>query len=188
MNEDSSFEWLSLDEGEEVLWEGEPLMKSIYPAIAVGIPLTLFFGLGLVIIAAAYLNKKNTDFVVTSEGLYRKTGVISRNVQKIGFNKVQNISFSQGFLGTQFGYGNIEISTAGGSGIEMRFRSIEDPKKVQQLINKHIKKGKEAPTSSDRDTMSEVLAEMKNRRKASVNIPFFLVQYRIYASISGIFC
>lgn len=162
----TGFDWLSLDDGEEVLWEGEPLMKSIYPAIAVGIPLTLFFGLGLVIIAGAYLNKKNTNFVVTTQGLYKKTGILSRSVQKIGFDKVQNISFSQDFFGTRFGYGNIEVSTAGGSGVEMRFRSIETPKKVQQLINKHIKKDKQTETLSGEETMEKVLEELRKTREA----------------------
>lgn len=161
----TDFDWLSLEENEEVLWEGEPLMKSIYPAMSIGIPLIPVMGLGLVVIAGAYLNIKNTDFVVTSEGLYKKTGVLSRSVQKIGFEKVQNISFSQSIFGTYFGYGNVEISTAGGSGIEMRFRSIETPKKVQQLINKRIKreKGEEFKSSgnSQTDVLKQILEELE---------------------------
>lgn len=161
----TDFDWLSLDENEEVLWSGEPLMKSIYPAIAVGVPLIPVMGLGLLVIVGAYLNIKNTDFVVTSEGLYKKTGVMSRNVQKIGFEKVQNISFSQSIFGTYFGYGNVEISTAGGSGIEMRFRSIENPKEIQQLINKRIKREKvEEPRSSgssQTELLENILGELK---------------------------
>jgi uncharacterized membrane protein YdbT with pleckstrin-like domain len=165
MTEQQGFDWLSLDDDEQVLWDGEPLMKSIYPALVIGIPLS-FVGIGIPIVVSAYLNIKNTDFVVTTQGLYKKTGVFSRSVQKIGFDKVQNISFSQGVFGKQFGYGNIEISTAGGSGIEMRFRSIEQPKQVQQLINKHIKKDKSEASSSSRDSMSQLLEEMKKTRKA----------------------
>lgn len=161
----TKFDWLSLDDNEEVLWSGEPLMKSIYPAIAVGVPLIPVLGLGFLVMIGAYLNIKNTDFVVTQEGLYKKTGVLSRSVQKIGFEKVQNISFSQGVFGNYFGYGNVEISTAGGSGIEMRFNSIEDPKKIQQLINKRIKHGKKEDSdqigSSDIKLLQEILGELK---------------------------
>ena len=167
MTEAQGFDWLSLDDDEQVLWNGKPLMKSIYPALAVGIPLSIAL-IGIPIIIGAYLNIKNTDFVVTTQGLYKKTGVISRSVQKIGFDKVQNISFSQGFFGTQFGYGNIEVSTAGGSGVEMRFRSIEEPKNVQELINKHIKKDKEGGSDSvsENDILMEILKELKKTRKA----------------------
>lgn len=134
-------DWANFDKDEEVLWEGQPRLKSIIPAVVVGIPMIAFFGIGLLIIAAAYLNVKHTSFLVTNDGLYRKTGIISRSVQKIGFDKVQNISFSQGILGKYFNYGNIEISTAGGSGVEMRFNSIDNPRKVEDIINNRLRKG-----------------------------------------------
>jgi uncharacterized membrane protein YdbT with pleckstrin-like domain len=131
----TDFDWLSLDDNEEVLWSGRPKLQKI-----IGIRIT--------------------DYVVTSEGLYRKNGIFSRSVQKIGFEKVQNISFSQGILGTQFGYGNIEISTAGGSGIEMRFVSIENPREVQGLINKRIKHEKGGESSSSGSSQTEILEKI----------------------------
>ena len=138
------FDWLSLDDQEEVLWSGRPKLQKI-----IGIRIT--------------------DYVVTSEGLYRKSGIFSRSVQKIGFEKVQNISFSQGILGKQFGYGNIEISTAGGSGIEMRFASIENPKDTQQLINKRIKREKGEESKGSRDSqkklLEDILGEVKEINK-----------------------
>ncbi len=160
----TEYDWLSLDQDEEVLWDGEPRIQSIIPALIVGVPLTPVMGVGLLIIAGAYYNIKNTDFVVTSQGLYKKTGVLSRSVQKIGFEKVQNISFSQGVFGNYFGYGNVEVSTAGGSGVEMRFNSIEEPKNVQELINKRIKNetsGSSQSGAQKDDILQEILGELK---------------------------
>jgi uncharacterized membrane protein YdbT with pleckstrin-like domain len=102
---------------------------------------------------------------VTSDALYVKKGILSRSVQRIEFSKVQNISFSQGILGSRFGYGNVEISTAGGSGVEMRFRSIQDPKKVQQLINEKMKPGTQDQESSSGRTEKEVLEEILSEVK-----------------------
>lgn len=131
-------EWLSLEEGENIDWTGQPRIKSIIPAVVAGIPLIPVLGLGLLIIGGAYFNVKNTYYVVTNKGVYVKRGVVTKNVQKVGFNKIQNISFSQGVLGNYFGYGNVEISTAGSSGTQMAFRSIENPKPVQETINRRI--------------------------------------------------
>lgn len=139
-------------------------MKSIIPAVIVGIPMIAAFGLGILTIAGAYLSVKNTDYVVTTNNLYVKKGVLSRSVQKIGFDKVQNISFSQGVLGNQFDYGNIEISTAGGQGVEMRFRSIENPKHVQEQINGLMKKEQSDTAEgekSQKELMKEMLSELK---------------------------
>jgi len=164
-------DWLTLDDNEEVLWSGEPRMASIAPAIIIGIPLSVI-GIGILIIVGAYLNVKNTDFVVTNEGLYKKTGVLSRSVQKIGFEKVQNISFSQGIIANYFGYGNVEISTAGGSGVEMRFNGIDDPKSVQERVATEMKKhtGKEKKETEGEDTMELVLEELRETRKVLMRI------------------
>ena len=163
MTEDS-FDWLTLDSDEQVVWKGQPRIKSIIPAMIVGIPMIAVMGLGLLVIAGAYLSVKNTEYVVTDDSLYVKKGVLSRSVQKIGFDKVQNISFSQGVLGNHFGYGNIEISTAGGQGVEMRFRSIENPKQVQEKINGLMKKEQSDTVKgekSQKEIMKEILSEVK---------------------------
>jgi uncharacterized membrane protein YdbT with pleckstrin-like domain len=149
-------DWTNLDSDEQVLWEGQPRLKSIIPALIIGVPMIAFAGLGLLVMAGAYLNVKNTSFLVTNEGLYRKTGILSRSVQKIGFDKVQNISFSQGILGNYFGYGNIEVSTAGGSGVEMRFNSIDNPREVENIINNKLKK---AQSQTEREESGDKVEE-----------------------------
>jgi len=162
---EENFDWVSLDKDEEIIWSGQPRIQSIAPALIVGVPLSVV-GLGILIIIGAYLHIKNTDFVVTNQGLYKKTGVVSRSVQKIGFGKVQNISFSQSALGNYFGYGNVEISTAGGSGVEMRFNAINEPKEVQELINQQIKEDEGGKVKKAKDkVMEQILSEMKKTRK-----------------------
>jgi uncharacterized membrane protein YdbT with pleckstrin-like domain len=98
--------------------------------------------------------------------------VLSRSVQKIGFEKVQNISFSQGIIANYFGYGNVEISTAGGSGVEMRFNGIDDPKSVQERVATEMKKqtGKEKKEIEGEDTMELVLEELRETRKVLMRI------------------
>lgn len=134
------FEWLSLDKDEEILWSGKPqiLISDIFTGI-----ITIPFLIGFIIIIIAYLENKTTVFVVTNQGLYKKAGALSTNLQSTWFENIQNIYFSQGFFGEYFNYGNIEISTAGNSrqdintDVEMKFKHIENPKKVQNLINQH---------------------------------------------------
>jgi uncharacterized membrane protein YdbT with pleckstrin-like domain len=164
-------EWLTLDEDEEVLWEGNPRIQSIIPSLIVGIPFSVVL-IGIPIVVGAYLSVKNTEFVVTSQGLYRKSGVLSRSVQKIGFDKVQNISFSQGVFGNYFGYGSIEISTAGGSGVEMRFRNIDEPRRVQQIINRGAEQRRESGQegeSAGSDVQRQMLEELRKIRKLLEN-------------------
>jgi uncharacterized membrane protein YdbT with pleckstrin-like domain len=158
-NDPATLEWLTLDEDEELLWSSGPHRYSLVPALAVGVPLSVVL-IGLPIIAGAYLTYTNTSYVVTSAGLYKKTGVLSRDVQKIGFDKVQNTSYSQSAVGSYFGYGNVDISTAGSGGTEMRFRSVPEPAEVQQRVNRQVKDA-EPGDDGKADVLDEVLEELR---------------------------
>ncbi|WP_435195269.1 PH domain-containing protein [Natronomonas sp. EA1] len=158
------FDWLTLDQGEEIVWSGNPHPVSLVPALAIGIPLSIVL-IGLFIILSAYLYRENTDYVVTTEALYMKTGILSRDVKRVSYDKVQNTSYSQGFLGTRYGYGTIDISTAGGAGIELQFTNVPDPKEVQERINKRVKT--ERPeTEGKAAVLDEVLEELRAIRAA----------------------
>lgn len=163
--EEKSFDWLSLDDDEQIIWSGKPKMNSIYPSIAVGILFTPVMGIGLLIMAGAYLYIQNTNFVITSNGLYKKTGIASRKVKKIGFNKIQDTSFNQGIFGNYFGYGNVDISTAGGQNVEMRFNSIDKPKEIQELISKETKTEGNKKNREDGEEASEIIEELSNIRE-----------------------
>jgi uncharacterized membrane protein YdbT with pleckstrin-like domain len=156
---ETEFDWLSLDADEEVLWAEGPHPYSLVPALVVGIPL-LFFLVGIVVIVAAYLAYQNTNYVVTNQALYKKTGVLSRTVQRIEFDKVQDTSYRQSFFGAQFGYGTIDISTAGGAGVEMSFDSVADPQRVQSLVNERIK-GRGEDERGKSAVLDDILVELR---------------------------
>lgn len=165
---DVDLDWLTLDEGEEVLWASTPHKSSLVSALLVGIPLSVVL-VGIPILVGAYLSFKNTNYVVTTRGLYRKRGIFSRDVKQIGFDKVQNISYSQGAIGSRLGYGSVEISTAGSSGVELTFRNIPTPAAIQELISREIERregGSRDQEGDVDDTLEAILTELKGIRQA----------------------
>ncbi len=161
-------DWLTLDDGETVRWASTPHKSSLIPAFAIGIPLS-FVLIGIPILIASYLEYKNTNYVITSRGLYRKRGIVSRDVQQIGFDKVQNISYSQTAVGSSLGYGTVEVSTAGSSGVELSFRNIPDPASVQELISREIERRDDSHGDDDTDTdavLDAILTELRGIRTA----------------------
>jgi uncharacterized membrane protein YdbT with pleckstrin-like domain len=154
----TEFEWLTLEEGEEVLWSSRAHEYSLYVGVVFG---ALFFLIGSVL---AWLSYQNTHYVVTSKRIYAKRGILSRNVKTVDFEKVQNINYTQGALGARFGYGNVEISTAGSSGAEVTFQSIPDPANVQELIDREIKRGRDTDreTPGEKgDVLDEIVTELR---------------------------
>ncbi|WP_280585137.1 PH domain-containing protein [Halorubrum sp. Boch-26] len=164
---DIDLDWLTLEDDESILWASTPHKYSVVPAFIVGIPLSLVL-IGVPILAAAYLQYQNTNYVVTDRGLYSKRGILSRDVKQIGFDKVQNISYSQSALGASFGYGSVDVSTAGGSGVELQFRSIPDPASVQELIAREVdgRRQSESDSTDEDDVLNEILREVTAIRRA----------------------
>ena len=186
-------EWFSPDEGEEVRWVGQPAAVSLVGAAIWGLVLLPVFGLGLLVFASAYLSVTNTDFVVTNTSLYHKRGVLSTNIESVGLDRIQNTEFSQSFFGKQFGYGSIDISTAGSSGADVTFQAIEDPREVRDLINRlaNAAGGQSAggadraagasggPTGGvDEELLQELLGELRAVNESMANVERLLREER----------
>ena len=164
---DLELDWLTLEDGESIQWASTPHRYSVVPAFGIGIPLSLVL-VGIPILVGSYLQYTNTNYVVTNRGLYSKRGILSRDVQQIGFEKVQNISYSQSALGSSFGYGSVNVSTAGGSGVELKFRSIPDPASVQELIAREVDDREQADAGEGDgadDVLNEILHELRAIRQ-----------------------
>jgi uncharacterized membrane protein YdbT with pleckstrin-like domain len=167
MSEDAQpYDWLTLDDDEEILWAGQPASEVMYGAYLVGIPLLPLLGFGLLIIASAYLTRKNTDYVITDRSVYKKTGIFSRSVSEVEYEKVQNTSFSVGVVGRYFGYGDVDISTAGGSGVEMSLDGVSDPQDVQKRLSRRVKEIQGGRGRDDEETKPDVLGEILTELRA----------------------
>lgn len=161
--------WVTLTEGEEVLWHGRPtvvryLGRFVVPlllvavgvgiwAIATGslglgislpaaIPGALVGGLvvlvGLALAARVVVEWRGVSYLLTSEEVYRKQGVVSREVRNLRLDQIQNTSFTQTVLGRLASHGDIHIETAGGHGTEITFQDVPDPQRVLGYITEAL--------------------------------------------------
>ncbi|MFB6101579.1 MAG: PH domain-containing protein [Haloplanus sp.] len=176
----ASPEWLSLDPGEEIVWRGQPAFETLYGTIATGLVLTVVL-IGFLILLGvpfSYLRIENTDYVVTTESLYVKSGIFSTNIETVDLDRIQNTEYSRSFWGKQFGYGTISISTAGSSGAEISFQGIPDAPTVRdritELQRRHAGRGGDGTggdhggetTAASADQLDELIAEVRATREA----------------------
>lgn len=199
------FDWLQLDRDEELVWTGRPrtwsiigtvggalstLLVAVVVVVAIsGTPVgtevpsrylwLLVGGVGLLgagQVGAAYLRIRNTDYVLTTHNLYRKTGVFSENVTRVGLDKVQNTILTKGLLGSRFDYGDVGVSTAGGSGVELRVTDVDDPGALRGELRRLVNAtGGQSADGRRRDrpapeTVERVLTEARRMREAATGI------------------
>ena len=180
-------EWLSLDDDEEIQWIGEPVPVSIVGTAVWGVLLTvvLIGFLILLMLPFSWLSLKNTDYVVTNKSLYVKKGVLGTNIESVALDKIQNTEYSQSFWGKQFGFGSIDISTAGSSGAEVSFQNVENARSVREkitsLTNEYATENRRSSPMSDEtmestvatataDQMDELVEELRGTRRAMERI------------------
>ena len=189
-----SFEWMSLDPNEEVVWTGRPRLHVVLwvavPALAVpGVLvvvwqtlLAAFVGMlaWVTITALAYVFVTNIDYVVSTKYVYAKRGVLGRSVTQLGLHNIQDTTLSQGIFGTYSGYGTVSFSTAGGEGTTLSFHVVDDPSSVQSAIDRQVREARTVANAVEshhaRGGVDDLLSELRATREAAHRIDQALAQ------------
>lgn len=108
---------------------------SEFPVGLIGIGLVL---LGVYSVVHSILQWWTVRYLITTQELYRKHGVLSRHVSNVRMDRVHNTSFSQSLLGRLLGHGDVYVDTAGGGMPEVRFQNVPDPETVVSYITEEV--------------------------------------------------
>jgi len=99
--------------------------------------------LGFLIVSVARLvtalvKWRTTYFVVTSQRLIYREGVLAREGVEIPLDRVNNVNFSQTILERLLGVGDLVVESGGKDG-QQRFSDVSQPEKVQNIIHSTIR-------------------------------------------------
>jgi uncharacterized membrane protein YdbT with pleckstrin-like domain len=95
------------------------------------------------VIAILFLDWINNRLILTNLRVSRQRGIIGKTIMEIGLDRIQDIKISFGIIGRIFGFGNLEIESAGTLG-RIVFRGIPSPRRLKRIITKEIMKSKKA--------------------------------------------
>jgi uncharacterized membrane protein YdbT with pleckstrin-like domain len=100
--------------------------------------------LGLVVLGfsllgtlANYVRWRCIDFVVTSDRIVVRNGVLSKSGLEIPLDRVMNISYHQALWERILGTGDLVVESAGESGHQF-FSDVAGPSEVQNLIYRQV--------------------------------------------------
>ncbi|WP_222916051.1 PH domain-containing protein [Natrinema sp. SYSU A 869] len=157
----STPDWFHISDDEDIVWESRPHPITMGSKLPVGIGLALagFLvagwsgadGVGLLTILgilmtvvgaimafARYLVWTNTRYVITSTELYKKQGIVSRDVTQFRLERVQNISLRQSGIGRLLGYGDLTVYTAGSGEPELVFERVPKPDRASSRLSDQL--------------------------------------------------
>ena len=84
-----------------------------------------------------YLKWLTTNFVITSQRLIFRQGVVAKSGIEIPLERVNNVNFSQSIFERMLGAGDLLIESGGEDG-QQRFTDIRHPDKVQNLVHAQV--------------------------------------------------
>lgn len=85
-------------------------------------------------LAVRYLKWVTTNFVITSQRVIFREGIIAKKGIEIPLERVNNVNFNQGIVERILGAGDLLIESGGEDG-KQRFTDIRHPEAVQNLIH-----------------------------------------------------
>ena len=92
---------------------------------------------GAIWLVSRYMKWISTNFVITSNRIIFRQGIISKAGIEIPLDRVMNVNFHQGILERMLGAGDLLIESGGEDG-QSRFTDIRHPERVQNLVHSEM--------------------------------------------------
>jgi uncharacterized membrane protein YdbT with pleckstrin-like domain len=145
---------MDLHPGEQVVFEGHPSWRALLSfyiggvagAVAIAVVVALiasaFAGIvAAVVLVAAVLGfglfkRTATSYLVTTQRLYIRRGMLSRRVQQTRIDRVQNVNTEQSVRERMLRVGTVDFDTAGTDDSEFRFVGIANPGEVVDAVDR----------------------------------------------------
>jgi membrane protein YdbS with pleckstrin-like domain len=142
-----------LTDDEEIVRQFRPHWRVLLPALAWALLLLAVFGVGLAALegtapwwvlagvvvlwlalaARAVLAFWFTNYVLTTERIIVRSGMIARTGTEIPLENINNVLFSQSVIERLLGYGDVLLESAGTQG-QSRLKDISDPEHFQSQV------------------------------------------------------
>ena len=88
------------------------------------------------LLAVVIYRRYSWAYTINGETIESREGLIARKVSSIRVRDLRNINVKQSLWQRLMGVGDVEFSSAGGSGIEVSFCGVSDPLQVKSLAQR----------------------------------------------------
>jgi uncharacterized membrane protein YdbT with pleckstrin-like domain len=145
---------MDLHPGEEIVFEGHPSWRGVLSFYVYGVLGSVILGIvvGLVagsvigsivavagilaVILGGLVKRIATHYVVTTQRLRIRRGILAKKVQQTRLDRVQNVNTDQRFIDRVLRVGTVDFDTAGTDDSDFTFRGIANPDEVVAAVDR----------------------------------------------------
>jgi uncharacterized membrane protein YdbT with pleckstrin-like domain len=103
----------ALTKDEHIVYIGRLSWWTQFPWVFLGILLLPAFGLGLILLLAAYIRRRTTELAITNRRVIAKFGFVRRDTIELNLQKIESVQVHQSMGARLLNYGTVVISGAG---------------------------------------------------------------------------
>ncbi|QEC48632.1 PH domain-containing protein [Baekduia soli] len=145
---------MDLHPGEQIVFEGHPswrgvlsfYLKGLVLAVVVGaillfavstaIGIVAFVVVMAVVVLVGFVMRMATTFIISTERLHIRTGILSKHVQQTSVDRIQNVNTDQSLVDRVLRVGKVDFDTAGTDDSDFTFRGIASPGDVVAAVDR----------------------------------------------------
>jgi uncharacterized membrane protein YdbT with pleckstrin-like domain len=145
---------MDLHPGEEIVFEGHPSWRGILSFYIRGLAVALVVGailwfaashaIGVVAFAvlmgldilAGLIKRVATRYIISTERLNIRTGILSKHVQQTSIDRVQNVNTKQTPMDRILRVGSVDFDTAGTDDSDFTFRGVASPSDIVAAVDR----------------------------------------------------
>jgi uncharacterized membrane protein YdbT with pleckstrin-like domain len=145
---------MDLHPGEEIVFEGRPVWRSIISfyltgligaavvGVIVGIAASAVLGvlawlvLFALVLLVGFIRRVETRYTITNQRLRIQRGILSKSVQQTRIERVQNVNTTQSLFDRILRVGTVDFDTAGTDDSDFTFVGVGSPHRVVEAVDR----------------------------------------------------
>ena len=158
---------MDLHPGEEIVFEGRPVWRSILSfyitgfigaavvgiivalAASTGIGVAVFLVLFAAVVLVGFVRRIATRYTITTQRLRIQRGLLSKHVQQTRIERVQNVNTNQTFVSRILRVGTVDFDTAGTDDSDFTFTGVGNPHEVVEAVDRAQREASAAGPRTD---------------------------------------
>ncbi len=158
---------MDLHPGEEIVFEGRPVWRSILSFYIFGLVGSIVIGVIVALVASTavgvvvflvlfaldvligFIRRVSTQYTITTQRLRIERGILSKHVQQTRIERVQNVNTSQTFVSRLLRVGTVDFDTAGTDDSDFTFIGVGAPHEVVEAVDKAQREASAAAARPD---------------------------------------
>jgi uncharacterized membrane protein YdbT with pleckstrin-like domain len=145
---------MDLHPGEEIVFEGHPSWRGVlsfyvkglgaalvvaaiaWLAASAGAGVGAFVAVLAIVLLAGFIKRMATRYVITTERLHIRRGILSKAVQQTSIDRVQNVNTDQRLIDRVLRVGKVDFDTAGTDDSDFIFAGVANPDTVVAAVDR----------------------------------------------------